>query len=347
MSQDVTISFTTPLGRAWQRMKFFLLHPFDAGRWFAVGFSVFLAGLGNGGGGPSGIINLQDGLWEKDQISQSQQHLSGFMENLADNAGLILLTGFLILAGLVLWILFLWLSSRGRFMFLDNLVGGHGHIQEPWRRFAALGDSLFRWRLGFSLACLVIFGLAAGLLLLLFLPLGLLDHGKAVALPLAVLAGSLVLTLVITVVYIEFFLDHFIVPIMYRHRVGTSEAWQRFRVIFSSNPGSLVAYGLFYLLVSVLGTMVLLAGGTLACCVGLLLLMLPYIGSVVGLPLPVILHFWDLEFLAQFGAEYSLLGPLPADPDHRSIYSDGDGAVIRAEDVSQDAGGDQAGPEDS
>jgi len=325
VSQDVTISFTTPLGRAWQRMKFFLLHPFDAGRWFAVGFSVFLAGLGNGGGGPSGIINLQDGLWEKDQISQSQQHLSGFMENLADNAGLILLTGFLILAGLVLWILFLWLSSRGRFMC----------------------DSLFRWRLGFSLACLVIFGLAAGLLLLLFLPLGLLDHGKAVALPLAVLAGSLVLTLVITVVYIEFFLDHFIVPIMYRHRVGTSEAWQRFRVIFSSNPGSLVAYGLFYLLVSVLGTMVLLAGGTLACCVGLLLLMLPYIGSVVGLPLPVILHFWDLEFLAQFGAEYSLLGPLPADPDHRSIYSDGDGAVIRAEDVSQDAGGDQAGPEDS
>jgi len=347
VSQDVTISFTTPLGRAWQRMKFFLLHPFDAGRWFAVGFSVFLAGLGNGGGGPSSIINIQDRLWEKDQVWQPQRHLSGLTENLAGNAGLILLIGFLVLAGLVLWILFLWLSSRGRFMFLDNLVGDHGHIQEPWRSFAALGDSLFKWRLVFNLACLVVFSLAVGLLLLLFLPLGLLDHGEAVALPLAVLAGSLVLALVVTVVYIEFFLDHFIVPIMYRHRIGTNEAWQRFRVIFNSNPGSLAAYGLFYLLVSAIGTIVLLAGGTLACCVGLLLLMLPYIGSVVGLPLPVTLHFWDLEFLGQFGAEYRLLGPLPADPDHGSIYSDGDGTVIGAEDVSQDAGGDQAGPEDS
>ena len=47
--------------------------------------------------------------------------------------------------------------------------------------------------------------------------------------------------------------------------------------------------------------------GLLTCCIGWLLLAIPYIGAVVMLPIYVTFRSLDLEFLGQFGAEYTLL----------------------------------------
>ena len=55
------------------------------------------------------------------------------------------------------------------------------------------------------------------------------------------------------------------------------------------------------------------AFGCMTCCIGFLILMIPYIGTVVLLPMYVTFRGLDLEFLAQFGEEYDLVALFPQD----------------------------------
>ena len=347
MDQVRTISMTDALSCAWLRMKLLLFRPFNLELWFAVGFSSFLAGLGEGSGS-SGLNWHEDWggrrPWSGDW-SAGRDEVMGFWESINWEPWVVLLGGFLVMLGLVLAVLFLWLSSRGQFMFLDNLITRRGEIRTPWRKYRNHGISLFWWRLGYALVCLMVFGGMGLLALLVFLPLGIADAGALVAVPAAILLGTLGFILVVGAVYIEFFLWAFIVPIMYREGLSTTQAWARFSPLFKEHSATFVLFGLFYLLVAILGTMALFFLGVMTCCLGLLLLALPYIGSVVSLPLSVLQRYWSLEFLGRFGPELDLLGPIPGDSGPGSIYDDGDGTVIGSEDPGQDAGRDQTGPE--
>ncbi len=44
----------------------------------------------------------------------------------------------------------------------------------------------------------------------------------------------------------------------------------------------------------------------MTCCVGLLVLIIPYVGTVVSLPIWYTLRGFTLEYLAQFGPEFDL-----------------------------------------
>jgi hypothetical protein len=58
-----------------------------------------------------------------------------------------LIVGFTAFPSGIICILFLWLSSRGKFMFLNYVVHKQAEIAEPWHEFRKEGDSLFVWRL--------------------------------------------------------------------------------------------------------------------------------------------------------------------------------------------------------
>jgi len=319
---SITPSLTPQLGRAWQRMKLLLFAPFDLQQWFVLGFAAFLVSLADGGG--DGILKFSE-RFDRDRNEWGWGELDGLYERVISEAWLIMLVSFLLMAGLVLGVVFLWLSSRGRFVLVDNLVKDRPGISAPWNEYSAQGNSLFLWQLGFALVCLIVFGMFGGLMLVLFIPLGMLDAGALVAIPAMALAGALGLALILVTVYVEFFLHNFVVTIMYRDKISTTEAWRRFTPLFSQYPGWFVLYGMFYLLVAILGFIALVTAGLVTCCIGLVLLMIPYIGSVLSLPLTVTLRYWDLEFLGQFGPNYTVLGPVPPDPDHKSVYSDRNG----------------------
>jgi len=344
VNPSIAPTLTPQLGRAWQRMKRLLFSPFTLQQWFVLGFAAFLASLADSGG--DSLLKFSDRL-DREPSDYSTGELEGLYNQVISEAWLIMLVSFLFMAALVLGVVFLWLSSRGRFVLLDNLVKDKPGISAPWQEYSAQGNSLFLWQLGFTVIMLVVFGIFAGMMVALFLPLGALDAGAAVIIPAVTLAASLGLALILIHVYIQFFLHNFVVTIMYRDKVTASEAWRRFIPLFSQYPGWFVLYGLFYLLVAVVGFLALLTLGLATCCVGLVLLAIPYIGSVLSLPLALTLRFWDLEFLSQFGPDYTVLGPVPEDPDRDSIYRDGDGTVIGPEDLGQDAGTDQPGPHDS
>ncbi len=344
------IKYSEPLSRAWLRMKILLFRPFDIGAWFVLGFTAFLAGLGDGGGGGgSNLYNRFNYDSDFDDFGGLAENFGGSFQdffNTGLGVGLAMLLG---LAVILLILLLLWLSSRGKFMFLDNLVHRRTEVTRPWNEFASLGNSLFLWQVGYAVVSLAALGLCVLLGIAIFAPLLAGDAGWMITAPLAILAGTIGFILFTAILYIEFFLTEFVVPIMHRHRIGTMAAWARFLAIFREHPGSFILCGLFYLLLNIIGLMALLFGGLLTCCVGLLLMAIPYVGSVITLPVSVTLRYYTLDFLGQFGDEFRLLNPVDDSPDgslDNSVEFDHDRTMIGPEDLGQDGSTDEPGPQD-
>lgn len=56
-----------------------------------------------------------------------------------------------VLLMLALWLLILWLSSRGRFMFLHCVALDKAEVSEPWSKYGSEANSLFWFRVVLSL----------------------------------------------------------------------------------------------------------------------------------------------------------------------------------------------------
>ena len=297
----MNITYFEPFGRAWRRMKVALFKPFDMQKWLYFGFSAFLAGLAdwhNGSftsrwsdrGSFRDFIGFPDRAWH---------WLTGHPVWFA-------IISFGILALLVLGVLILWLSSRASFMFLDNVVRDKAEIAGPWRRFKTLGNSLFLWRLVF-----VLIGLFLTLLLSVFFFISAShfygdqsDFG--IPLGLAIGTGLAFFLLLIIIAYISLVLRDFVVPVMYKNNIGAVPAWRHFLSLFGKHPLPFILYGFLVLALLVLFVFVVVFAGLITCCIGWFLLAIPYIGTVVTLPVWYIFRAFSLEFLAQFGPEYEL-----------------------------------------
>jgi len=341
----MNISYSRPLELGWRRMKRALFQPFDLGHWFGLGFTAWLAQLGNDGGGSGGSgYRLQNHL-DYEDLRHTGLGTWHWFTGLADRPLGLVFFAFIAVGVILVTVLVIWLSSRGRFMFLDNLVHSRAEATRPWREFRAQGDSLFLWRIGYAVVAMITAVVGMGGLALVLVPaFGLPDGVRLITAIGLGITGFLFLT---TVIFIDYFLDHFVVPIMYQRRIGTTAAWGVFLDIFGAQPGAFVLFGLFYLAILMAMGAAYFVGGALTCCVGLILLAIPYIGTVVSLPIFVLGQFMNLEFLAQFGDDFTLLPPLPGPGPTGSGQFDADGAMVRTMDVGEDAGSDQAGPQNT
>jgi hypothetical protein len=144
------IEFIRPLAAAIERMKDGLFRPFRVEVWFVVGFSAWLAWLGQHWDYGSG------GKWDLDELdhfSMPQFLLRGWLGRIrAFVEQWEVLLGAVVLAGMILTILvlFAWLSSRAKFILLENVTKKHVQFVDPWSRASAPGWSLFWWRLVFG-----------------------------------------------------------------------------------------------------------------------------------------------------------------------------------------------------
>lgn len=346
------ISNTRPLELGWQRMKRTLLRPFDLGRWMVLGFTAWLAALmDSGAGGDAGsegfriTRQLDDGNW-RDSLQDMWDGFGGFV---GGSVGLAVVT-VAVIAAVFVWLLLLWVSSRGRFMFQDNLIHGRTEVTAPWREFRAEGDSLFVWLAGYTIiAGIIVAAIALGFVATL-VPIAAWDAPIALGLPLAIVLGVVAFGVIVAMAYVDYFVEQFIVPLMHRHRIGARAAWGRFLPLFRAHPGAFALFGLFYLAIAAAMGIAYLLAGVLTCCLGLLLLALPYLGAVATLPATVFGRFMNLEFLAQFGGDFDLLPPLDepaAPPPAGSTEVDADRAVVRPEDTGVDGRTDEPGPQDT
>jgi len=116
------ISYGGPLKHAWTRMQLVLFAPFDVGKWLVMGFTAWLASLSEGGtsGGNLGLDfdrDIKDRDWG-DWATGTAERVRDFIESGLE----FFLVMVLVIAGLLIVLLLIWLSARGTFMFLDNVV---------------------------------------------------------------------------------------------------------------------------------------------------------------------------------------------------------------------------------
>ena len=84
-----------------------------------------------------------------------------------------------------------------------------------------------------------------------------------------------------------------------------------FLKLFRKAPFHLLLYGLMIFGLGILFVIAVIAAGLMTCCIGILLLIIPYVGTVVTLPIWYTYRAFSLEFLAQFGPEYTLFAEPP------------------------------------
>ena len=108
---------------------------------------------------------------------------------------------------------------------------------------------------------------------------------------------------ILLILYAAFFLDAFVVPLMHRYDLGVVAAWSRFLEIFQWHPWAFLLCGLLVIVFGIGIALLALGFGVMTCCLGFLLLMIPYISSVLVLPISVFYRSFTFEFLAQFDAD--------------------------------------------
>lgn len=291
------ISVTDPISPAIERTKFVLFRPFDIGKWFKLGFCAFLATLGEGGGSPNTTGNFGSGPGGGDGPD-----FDPVWARIQENLTLIIsIVVAVVVVGFIIGLLITWLSSRGKFMFIDGIVHNRGAVVAPWGEYRQEGNSLFWFRFVFSLCCFLLVVLLAGGCLLIAMPsIQAKEFGSSARLALAIGIPLMVL-FSLTAGLISLCLTHFVVPIMYLRRIGVMAAWDEFRhELLADRVGTFVLYVLFQIVIGIaIGVLALLAI-CLTCCLAIV----PYLGSVILLPLSVFARSYHLYFLEQFGAEW-------------------------------------------
>jgi hypothetical protein len=207
-----------------------------------------------------------------------------------------------LVVGCALGLLLTWLNSRGKFMFIDGIVHNRGAVVAPWSEYRREGNSLFLFQIVFGLCCFLVFLLLLAACVLIAYPsIEAETFGSSAVAALAIGIPSVILY-VITVGFIGMCLRHFVVPIMYLRRIAVMEAWGIFRhEMLAGHVGTFVLYVLFQIVIGIAVGFLALAATCLTCCLSLL----PYLGTVILLPLFVFEYSYHLCFLEQFGPEWT------------------------------------------
>jgi hypothetical protein len=287
------IEIFQPFGEAFELMKKILFQPFDAKKWFVIGFAAWLSQLGSGGSYSFRTSRGSD--WQnvpgydhlRDTISQIPQW--------------VLVSGGVVLLVLLVTLIaiFAWLRARGRFMFIDCIVKNRGGVAEPWREFREQGNSYFIFALVVGLIVLVVVGVAS---LPFILPI--LRGVTFLHLHDFYLFSMIALWAVLLVIIIIAWnlVSHFMVAIMYRRRCLALEAFSAALSLIWDYPGEITLYCLFWIVLAIAAAIAACAAILFTCCLALL----PYIGTVIMLPLFVWLRAFGLRFIRQFGGDYDV-----------------------------------------
>lgn len=303
----MNINFSHPLSNGFSRMKKALFQPFDIAKWINIGFTAFLAGLtefwlGSGGGSGNNGFKFNQPDW--DEFFSFPEAAWNWLTSHPLWFGLII-TGLFFL--FIISIVFNWISSRGKFMFLYNVVNQTDDIIKPWHKFRKEGNSLFWWQ--FIYGWLVI-GFFILFLIYTFSIFKNIHNNVIPEVTKFGFIGGIILIfigLLIITGYISLFMNDFVVPIMYKNRISALKAWSVFLPFMFQNMCSLFIYGVFILIVKIAVIIAIVIVALSTCCIGLLLIMIPFVGTVILLPVSYTFRAFSIEYFATFGDDFNVL----------------------------------------
>jgi len=271
------ISVTEPINLAMARVRRILFAPIDLGKWFTIGFCAWLAGLGERGfrgnySSSSGSDNHNVDI--RRQLEQAQDF---FRDNLYWLLPVVIAA---IAIAIGLWLLFIWLNSRGKFMFLYCVALDRAEVQEPWRRYAGAANSLFCFRIVLGLIGMAIILPLVVLIILSTLPMALHDAWNFAGV-MAIIGLVMCMGLVGVFLFLvrKLTMD-FVVPIMYLRQNRCLDAWREFWKLLRTHSGDFVLYLLFQIVIAIVIGVMVLAVVLVTCCIAGCLLLMSYIGPV-------------------------------------------------------------------
>jgi len=286
------IEIFKPFGEAFELMNKILFKPFDLKKWFAIGFAAFLSGhfAGVGLNFPSPFGNFQSHRVTQEVIPT---HLEQWKPWLVAAVIVFALLFFALVIALT------WLKARGNFIFTDCIVRNRGAIAGPWREYRKEGNSYFLFLLAVAFAVLLLAGLVlASAARLVWLKQGAGETASIAAIGLIV---SLFVFWVSIIIFVSI-ATYFMVPVMYRRRYRAVEAFRDVTILITHNVGSFLLFCLFGIVLILAVLMI----GAIVTCATCCLAALPYVGTVILLPVFVCLHAFGLVFLRQFGPDYDV-----------------------------------------
>ena len=283
------IEIFTPFGQAFELTKKILFQPFNFEKWLVIGFAAFLTGHFSGGGFSfpnNWRASTQNGTINTPDFSNWKPWLP-------------IVIAICVMVFIVVLLVFTWLKARGTFIFTDCIVRNRGAIVEPWREYRREGNSLFLFQIALLFCTIAFFAAIAGV----FAIMGVFSHRSGHHFGMAIIGMFIGVALCWMLLAFVFGIVGYFMPIvMYRRRCRAMDA---FRVMFGllmDHLGVFILLGLFCF-VLLLAVVVV---GAVATCFTCCLAALPYLGTVILLPMFVCLRSFGLCFLRQFGPEYDV-----------------------------------------
>ena len=319
-----------------------LFHPFRLGQWSRLALVGLFAGEMTSGGGCNGSnfqIPSHAGGGHRDYL------LGNFPDPWVFGPLLIVL----LITILILWLLFLYVSSRMRFILFDSVIAKRCEIRRMWRQRSEPAGRYFLWQIVLSLASLAGMAIIVGIPALFALSLGWFtaprDHLAGL-----ILVGLLVFLIfmgwVLLTLLVHVFTKDFVVPQMALESVSAFEGWSRLLKMVEREKAGYAGYAGMKLLLSIaagiivgiaalilivvllipvggLGAITVLAGNaagwswnvftiTLAVVAGsIFLLLFFYLVSLISVPAIVFFPAYSIYF---FAGRYPLLGNLICPP---------------------------------
>ncbi len=291
------VSVVDPISPSIAWVKQVLFRPFDLERWFVIGFCAWLATLGanlGGGGNNSGM-----------RIENARQELPGVESWIQAHFGWLILGGVaLALLGFTLYLVLLWLRCRGRFMFLHCVRHCVAEVRRPWTLYRHLARSLFFFRLVLGVLSLVAIAIPTGIFLVTLWPLSKISL-PAMLVPLLLYIPTIVMFLLIFGAVGKLTRD-FVVPLMVLRQTTCRSAWSELLSLIGRNKARFLLYLFFQLIIQVVINLGLMTLFVVTCCVACCLFNLPYLGTVLFLPIPVFNRAYPLLYLRQYGPAYDV-----------------------------------------
>ena len=295
------LSVIDPIGQAIEHVRLMLFRPFDLSKWLIVGFCAWLAQLGQGGGGGGGGNG-----WRADGHEPGFHAIKeGILANLAV---IIFVAAIVIPIIIIIAVALCWLRSRGQFMFVHCVAGNKAEVAVPWNKFARHGNSLFLFRIVIGLIFLLVVGLPVAVAVFAGIAISATGFNPAIIFG---LTGAIFVAVVIFVLFalVAKFTTDFVVPIMSLHTESCVAGWKQCLALISGNKAQIALYILFQIVISLaIGfiAMTVCLVTCCCCCCLLVLFVLPYVGTVILLPLIAFKRAYSLFYLRQFGAQFDV-----------------------------------------
>jgi hypothetical protein len=265
------VSAVDAITPAFEHTKRQLLKPFRLGQWMRLAFVGLLAGELSSGGG----CNL---LRFPSSHAPQPPGIQGLGIDPALLAGLIAVV---IIAGFVLGILLMYISSVMRFILFDSVVAKECHIREGWSQRQGAGWRYFLWKLAYTVLTLgvlvVLIGIPAGFAF----AAGWFNNPKQHLVPLVLGGIALFFAVVlftITMGVIFVLTKDFVVPQMALENIGSLEGWRRLWPMMKAEKTGYAGYVGMKIVLAIGASIILgIVGFILA-----LVVMIPAAGVAVG-----------------------------------------------------------------